>query len=86
MDSEDIDTLTLLGEHLINSILQRESLQAIKSILENSAPAWYQNEEEGMSALHAAAYIQDESLVSYLLANGAVWNAGRCVGAMKELV
>jgi type IV protein arginine methyltransferase len=79
MDVDDLDEITVLGEHLINSVMQKEPLDAIKSIIENGAPIWYQNEDEGLSALHAAAYIQDEMLTKYFIEAGAVWNAGRYV-------
>ncbi|KAJ7178479.1 arginine methyl transferase [Mycena crocata] len=89
MSEPDLDTVvTVLGEHLINSILAEESLDAIKQIIANDAPLWYQNESEGMlsssvdnnskkgiSCLHAAAYTQSIELVKLLIEDGAVWNA-----------
>ncbi|KAJ7497342.1 arginine methyl transferase [Mycena latifolia] len=74
-DEDDLDALTILGEHLINSILLQEPLDTIRSIMEAGAPLWYQNESEGISCLHAAAYIQDLDLVQLLIHDGAVWNA-----------
>jgi protein arginine N-methyltransferase 2 len=76
---EDIDALTVFGEHLVNAILEYESLDNIKRIIENGAPVWYQNEAEGISALHAAAFVQNLELVQFLIEKGAVWNAGRSV-------
>ncbi|PFH51521.1 hypothetical protein AMATHDRAFT_191242 [Amanita thiersii Skay4041] len=69
------DTIQLLGEHLINSILENKSRQEIRTIIDNGAPIWYQNETEGISALHAAAYVRDAELARYLLEQGAIWNA-----------
>ncbi|KAL1748763.1 S-adenosyl-L-methionine-dependent methyltransferase [Schizophyllum fasciatum] len=50
-------------------------MDTIQQAIEIGAPLWYQNEEEGISALHAAAYMQNEELVKLLLQKGAVWNA-----------
>ncbi|TFK75358.1 hypothetical protein BDN72DRAFT_513910 [Pluteus cervinus] len=72
---DGLDTLALLGEHLINSILEQEPLPVLTSIIENGAPLWYQNQAEGISCLHAAAYIQDVDLVKLLVEKGAVWNS-----------
>jgi type IV protein arginine methyltransferase len=75
----DIEALSLLGEHLVNSIWTDEPNAAAKRLIDNGAPVWYQN-EEGISCLHAAAYQQNTELVRYLIEKGAVWNAGvsRC--------
>lgn len=73
---EDIGTLTELGQRLINSILEGETLDCIKSLIDVGAPLWYQSEEEGMSSLHAAAYTENEEVVKLLIEKGAVWNAG----------
>ncbi|KAF8918994.1 hypothetical protein CPB85DRAFT_1373636 [Mucidula mucida] len=43
--------------------------------LEDHRTIWYQNESEGLSPLHAAAYTQNAELVKHLIAEGAVWNA-----------
>ncbi|TRM69857.1 S-adenosyl-L-methionine-dependent methyltransferase [Schizophyllum amplum] len=50
-------------------------METIQMAIEIGAPLWYQNEEEGISALHAAAYMQNEELVQLLLKKGAIWNA-----------
>ncbi|KAF8633399.1 hypothetical protein AX17_004570 [Amanita inopinata Kibby_2008] len=68
------NALTLLGEHLIHSILTGQSFEEIKNIIDSGAPVWYQNENESISPLHAAAYVQDPTLVGYLIEQGAVWN------------
>lgn len=69
------ESLTSLGEHLISSILEYKSLDAIQLLVDSGAPVWYQTEDEGTSPLHAAAYVQDTALVTYLIQNGAIWNA-----------
>ena len=74
MDDEDV--ATLLGENLVNTILEGGSLGAIKKLLEDGAPVWYQNEAEGTSPLHAAAYVRNPQLAKLLIEKGAVWNAG----------
>jgi protein arginine N-methyltransferase 2 len=71
----DVEVVSLFGEQLISSILSDVSIAAVKSLIDNGAPLWYQN-EEGMSCLHAAAYMQNTELVKYLIEKGAVWNAG----------
>lgn len=72
---DQVDAATVLGEHLINAILENASVETVKDILKSGAPVWYQNEEEGVSPLHAAAYVQNEELVAILIERGAVWNA-----------
>jgi len=67
---------TQLGEELINSILQNDPIPIIKSLVETGAPVWYQNEAEGISPLHAAAYSRNLELVEFLIEKGAIWNAG----------
>ncbi|KAF7965835.1 hypothetical protein HWV62_41258 [Athelia sp. TMB] len=72
----DIETLTSSGSSLINAILDCHSLQDIKALIDAGAPLWYQDDLEGISPLHAAAYLDDDGeLAKYLLANGAIWNA-----------
>jgi protein arginine N-methyltransferase 2 len=73
----DIDEIaTDLGERLINDILEGASIDAISAALEAGAPIWYQNQLEGISPLHAAAYMQNLDLVKLLIEKAAVWNAG----------
>ncbi|KAJ7251483.1 S-adenosyl-L-methionine-dependent methyltransferase [Mycena haematopus] len=74
-DEIELDALTDLGEQLIASILAEEPLDALKQIIESGAPLWYQNDSEGISCLHAAAYTQNRELVKLLIDGGAVWNA-----------
>lgn len=65
-----------LGEQLVSTILQNAPTEDVKSLVEAGAPVWYQNEAEGASPLHAAAYTRNLELVQYLIEKGAVWNAG----------
>lgn len=73
---EEIEVVTALGSKLIWAILEHEPLENIKALIDSGAPLWYQDEAEGMSPLHAAAYGQNEDLVKLLIDEGAVWNAG----------
>lgn len=72
----EVEALVGLGEALISAILERAPLEAIKSMIADGAPLWYQD-EEGTSPLHAAAYVENEELIRLLIEGGAVWNAGR---------
>lgn len=74
---EDIKVLTDLGQLLIDAILQDEPLEKINSLIDAGAPLWYQTEDEGLSALHAAVHKEDFDLAKMLLGKGAIWNAGR---------
>jgi protein arginine N-methyltransferase 2 len=75
---EDVEELTTLGSKLINAILEGERIEKIRGLIESGAPLWYQDEAEGMSPLHAAAYAEGENaeLIKMLIHEGAVWNAG----------
>lgn len=55
MDDEDVEALVDLGEILIDQILERRPFEQVKALIDEGAPLWYQN-EQGLSALHAAAY------------------------------
>ena len=77
MDASDIEEIAAtLGESLIQQILEDKPLDDVKASLDIGAPVWYQTSTEGTSALHAAAYVQNDSLVRLLIERGAVWNAG----------
>ncbi|KAF8070492.1 S-adenosyl-L-methionine-dependent methyltransferase [Lyophyllum atratum] len=71
----EIQALTSLGEHLIDSIIADEPIETIKAIIDSDAPLWYQNSAEGMSPLHASAYMQNAELARILIERGALWNA-----------
>ncbi|KAH8988028.1 S-adenosyl-L-methionine-dependent methyltransferase [Lactarius akahatsu] len=68
----DEDTI---GLALINAILEYAPIEDIQKLLDEDAPLWYQDEEDGWSALHAAASVEDAELVKKLLQHGAVWNS-----------
>ena len=76
LDDSDIDAVARLGEELIVTILENDSLEKISGLLDSGSPVWYQNENEGISPLHAAAFVQNAELVKLLIEKGAVWNAG----------
>ncbi|KAI5121556.1 hypothetical protein M0805_000737 [Coniferiporia weirii] len=73
-DDEELKELVDLGKTLIAKIFERQPLEDLKALIDQDAPLWYQD-EEGTSALHAAAYNEDRELVDLLLEKGAVWNA-----------
>lgn len=75
MDAGDV--AILLGTQLISAILNGASLDTVKELVQTGgAPVWFQDEEgEGISPLHAAAYVRDAEMVRWLIGQGAVWNA-----------
>ncbi|KAF6761205.1 arginine methyl transferase [Ephemerocybe angulata] len=75
MDAGDV--AILLGTQLISAILNGASLDTVKELVQTGgAPVWFQDEEgEGISPLHAAAYVHDTEMVRWLIGQGAVWNA-----------
>ncbi|KAF9049781.1 S-adenosyl-L-methionine-dependent methyltransferase [Panaeolus papilionaceus] len=80
MDTDNLDidydgVAAQLGDELIEKIFQNEPLASISVFLDEGAPVWYQNLAEGISPLHAAAYMQNLPVVKLLLEKGAVWNA-----------
>lgn len=75
LTQEAINQLTDQGLDLVTSILDYAPFQAIVDKIKEGAPVWFQD-DEGVSPLHAAAYVENAELVKYLLEEGAVWNAG----------
>lgn len=71
-----IDALTALGQALLEALLEHRPRALIEKMVQDGAPLWYQD-DEGTSALHAAAYAEDADLIRYLIEQGAVWNAGK---------
>ncbi len=71
----EVNELVVLGRLLIDAVLARKPIPDIRTIIDDGAPLWFQD-EDGWSALHAAANNEDEDLVKLLLAEGAIWNAG----------
>lgn len=82
MTDSEIETLSELGELLIDAIISDEPTAGIIRIIDSDAPLWYQNEAEGMSPLHAAAYRQNSEIAKLLIDRGAVWNAGKLYWAL----
>lgn len=77
MDMDSGDVAVLLGTQLIENILANASLSEVQEFVKSTdAPVWYQDEVEGISALHAAAYVRNPEMVKWLIKEGAVWNAG----------
>ena len=74
-DDMDVDALVGQGQELIDAIFRRRPLSEIKALIVAGAPVWYQD-DEGTSPLHAAAYAEDQDLIRFLIAEGALWNAG----------
>ncbi|KZT72065.1 hypothetical protein DAEQUDRAFT_664661 [Daedalea quercina L-15889] len=66
--------MVALGQALVECILERQPLALVQKMVADGGPLWYQD-DEGTSALHAAAYTENEELVRYLIQEGAVWNA-----------
>ena len=78
MSDDDIDVRDVLVEQgyaLVDAILRRRPLPEIKEMIKQGAPVWYQD-DEGKSPLHAAAYVENDELVRFLVDEGALWNAG----------
>ncbi|TEB38217.1 arginine methyl transferase [Coprinellus micaceus] len=74
MDEGDI--AIMLGSQLIQTILNSAPFDEIKDLVKKTgAPVWYQDEVEGMSPLHAAAYVRRPDVAKFLIQEGAVWNA-----------
>lgn len=73
-DIEEINALTELGTTLIQAVLEKEPLANVQDLIDAGAPLWFQD-NEGISPLHAAAYVGSEQLVKMFLDEGAVWNA-----------
>ena len=73
---DDIEQLSELGSELICAVW-RADVKSVKDLIDAGAPLWYQMEPEGISALHAAAYTENEELVNLLIEEGAIWNAGK---------
>ena len=72
----DVDAVVAKGLELVDMILRRKPLSEIKEVIAAGAPVWYQD-DEGTSPLHAAAFIENNELVRFLIDEGAVWNAGK---------
>ena len=80
LNDGDIDEAVTAGKKLISQILDRAPCEAVKGLIDAGAPLWFQD-DDGISALHAAAYVENEELVRYLIGKGAIWN----IGALSSL-
>lgn len=76
-DNDEVDALVAFGQALVEAILEHQPLALVRKMVEDGAPLWFQD-HEGTSALHAAAFTENEELIQYLIEQGAVWNAGEC--------
>jgi protein arginine N-methyltransferase 2 len=78
-ESRDIETdegeFDAPGRALINAIFEYAPMEDVQRLLDEGAPLWFQD-EDGWSALHAAASVEDAELVKSLLQRGALWNSG----------
>ena len=73
---DDEGEMEAIGQALISAILERAPPEVVQKLLvEDEAPLWYQD-EDGWSALHAAASVEDAGLIKSLLQRGAPWNSG----------
>ncbi|WWC57690.1 uncharacterized protein I303_100224 [Kwoniella dejecticola CBS 10117] len=76
------ELITLAHQLLIAA--QSEPTSNVQRLLEQGAPAWYQDDALGWSSLHYAAERREPKLLQVLLQGGAVWNAldkwGRTAG------
>ncbi|KAI0288539.1 S-adenosyl-L-methionine-dependent methyltransferase [Russula brevipes] len=70
----DEGEIEALGRALINAILEYAPMEDVQRLLDEGAPLWFQD-EDGWSALHAAASVEDAELVKTLLQRGALWNS-----------
>jgi protein arginine N-methyltransferase 2 len=70
--------------HRLLSASQVAPPSELKRLLDQGAPAWFQDEDLGWSCLHYAAERREPECLRILLAGGAVWNAvdrwGRTAG------
>jgi protein arginine N-methyltransferase 2 len=77
------EELLTLADALL-AAAKRAPASYISALLDRGAPAWYQDDDLGWSALHYAAERREPALISLLLRGGAVWNAvdrwGRTAG------
>jgi type IV protein arginine methyltransferase len=74
-DPDDDGEIAALGRALITAILEYSPIGVVQELLDEDMPLWYQD-EDGWSALHAAASVGDAELVKGLLQRGALWNSG----------
>ncbi|KAH8118991.1 S-adenosyl-L-methionine-dependent methyltransferase [Phellopilus nigrolimitatus] len=74
VEDAEIDALIDWGRTLIDKIFQERPLDEVKKLIYQDTPLWCQD-DDGNSALHAAAYAENGELVDLLIERGAIWNA-----------
>lgn len=68
--------LSTAGTRLLE-VVETGDIAAVRALIKKEhPPMFYQDPESGWSALHVAASIESSELLSFLLEEGAVWNAG----------
>lgn len=81
----EIEALTVLGSKLIQAILDHEPAEKIEALIDTGAPLWYEESNEGgISPLHAACFVENDTLVKLLIDKGAVWNAGGYLSSLTQ--
>ncbi len=79
----EFDKIAVLGQALIDAVLEYAPIEDVQKLLDEDAPLWYQD-ECGWSALHAAASVENDELVKSLLQRGALWNAGKACSLTRS--
>ena len=85
MDHGAVDSAIRQGSYLIQTILSASpsDFPHIEALIKG-APLWYQD-EDGLSALHAACLVEHPEVVQKLIDFGAVWNCGAQILAFLML-
>ncbi|GAA5843801.1 hypothetical protein JCM5353_001945 [Sporobolomyces roseus] len=80
--TEELTQHYVLSLRLIDAILEGNQRTLVeKLVLEEKVDCWIQDELQGWSSLHAAAYVGDVKLLKFLLRKGnAVWNLVDALG------
>lgn len=86
-DSETQEALSAamaLASKFIDSILVScpNDFSELEKMVKQGVALWYQQEDGGLSALHAATLVQNRRLVQLLIDKGAVWNCGKLLYIM----
>ncbi|KAG8891169.1 Arginine N-methyltransferase 2, partial [Tulasnella sp. 417] len=67
--------LSTAGTRLLE-VVETGNIEAVRGLVKKEQPPmFYQDPESGWSAVHVAASIESSELLSFLLEEGAVWNA-----------
>ncbi|KAG8934531.1 Arginine N-methyltransferase 2 [Tulasnella sp. 418] len=76
-DVVDVTAVITAGMNLLSICESGNFAECKRLIEEEDAPVWFQEPETGWSPLHIAAHLESREMIEYLLAHGAVWNAGK---------